>query len=121
MKRKGFTLIEAIVALTLLAVLVISFLPAMQSTVQQRIQWEQIRSKNEVVRNLVTILQQGAPMETDDGIVPVSSMLEKQGGSMEVTIKNCAYLIALEKEEDALWWDIRWEGLDEPIRFMHPQ
>lgn len=121
MKRKGYSLIEVIVALSLLSILVLAMLPVLGSTSRQLVELEELRLQNQFLRNLITCVNKKAPIQTDTGSLrPVEDL--EDGDTRMIRYRDTDYEIHATTDHNGLhWYEIRREGMQDAIRLLRTE
>lgn len=66
--KKGFSLLECIIALSLASILLVTMIPILGIVVKQSQRIEEQRKENEFLENLVTAIEKQVPIEVDGQI-----------------------------------------------------
>ncbi len=116
MRRKGYSLIELIIALALVSVIALSLLPVLSTAVRQKQQLEDLRLQNQFTRNLVTAIHTDTSVEADEG--SVYPFRESSAGARSFSYRGTAYTVSQIVEDDVRRVEIDREGFDETIRII---
>lgn len=121
MNKRGYSLVETIIALTLLSILVLAMLPVLSSTVLQQHRLEELRLQNQFLRNLITCVQRDVPIAADgETLVPTEGL--DAGDSTAFTYRGVSYRVfGSPSDNGVFWYVIEREGMDEPIRLMRQE
>lgn len=114
-KRKGYSIIEVVISLALIGILVLSLLPVLSTSIQQRRQLEELRLQNEFLQNVITCVNRGAAIDADDGRIDLDL---GAGRSVSFSYLGRSYTVTKITEGEMVWAEIRREGMDETIRFL---